>query len=98
MKPFPGTSRMVLKMGKEHPELKPVIWHQSLRGDWRWGTGQQPAEHLTIRERCSRSSGPHRGISPNQLHSKMGTVRISWTTIVSKGKCDWIRLLQAEET
>lgn len=46
MKPFPDTSRMVLKMGKEHPELKPVIWHQSLRAHWRWGTGQQPAEHL----------------------------------------------------
>lgn len=95
MKPFLGASRMLLKMGKEHQELKPVIWHQSLRGDWRWETGQQPAEHLTRQEQCSRSSGPQRGISPNQLHLKMGTVRISCTTTVSKGRCDWIGLLQA---
>lgn len=70
MKPFPGTSRMVLKMGKEHPELKPVIWHQSLRGHWRWGTGQQPAEHL-IRVVLQELVVQERGISPNELHLKM---------------------------
>lgn len=101
VKRFLGTRphQMVPKMGKEHSGLKPDRHLASeLEGACRWRSGQQPGEHLPRQEQCSRSSGPWRGISLHQLHLKVGTVRISWTTILSKGSCDWVGLFQALET